>query len=271
MDLDPNKYRGDGGIEDIVRAKLTEDWEALTESSVRRIGHHVADGHFGIVTSWRGGTKGMSKENVAQKRKYLKNHAQFKDFRKTLNKHGFGYVRMVGHGALEKGADASSYREHSVFIPGKGKHTPLTKDHMHSYANKYKQESYIYSGPETNHEVHLFDSKTGKSTMHFGKFNANHLGDYHSRLLSGSDTGKTAKETGRAGKAFAFESEIIAWEYLPERTLSSMRAWGLTEKKIAVEEGLDLEPTLKRIEEKLQIRHDELFEDDDEEGIDDAD
>lgn len=261
------KFKGDGSIEDIVFAKLSEDWSALTEASINRIAHHVNNGHFGIVTSWRGGSKGMSNENPAQQRKYTGNQSKFHELRKKINSDGFGYHRMIGYGAVEKTA-SKSYREHSVFVPGKGKTAPLSKEHMRGYADHYKQESFIYSGPDTNHEVHLFDTKTGNSIHKFGKFEKGKLGDYHSRLIRGKDktaersATRRATETGSKKHAFAFEGEEpMAWEYLPERTVSSMRAWQLAEENVARDLGIDLKPTMARIEEKLSVRRDELFDD----------
>lgn len=285
-----NGYYGDGGVRDIIRAKLTGDWAALTEASLNRISKHVESGHFGVITSWRG-------EHSDDE-----NKSRFKNFRKDITAAGHGFVRMIGHGEVEKGV-SSNYREHSVFIPGNGSKGHLSLHKMTHWAHQHDQESFIYSGPETQHVPHLvmMDKTRPKdgppkidSMSRSSEYNPTKLGDYHSRLLAGrmrkrdkrketpvpqgasSDT--TTKSTN-SKHAFSFKFEgysvpvsffeddpaiqelpFFAWEYLPERTVGQMRAWDIMESRVAAELGLALNVSMRSIEEKLKIQMDDIYE-----------
>lgn len=266
-------YDRDGGVLDIMKAKLAEDWAMLTEASINRIAQHHKDGHFGIVTSWQGDDKGYSTDTPVARDTYKGNRKSFNAFRAQVRKDGFGYNRLVGYGQVQPNAKDNSYKEHSLFIAGKGQHGPLTKDHVHNYANIHNQTSYIYSGPETGHVPHVFDSKTGQSLHQFDKFSPGHLGDYHSRLLRGTDKIAYKKgqdkgdNTGSKTKSFALEgeehpSDNFVWEYVPSRHALGMRVWEDAAKQAALDLGIDLQSTKDRIEEKLKAQF-HLYEDED--------
>jgi hypothetical protein len=283
-------YYGDGGIRDIIRAKMTSNWDALTEASLNRVSKHIEGGHFGVITSWRGEHSDDA------------NKDRFKKFRKDVIGAGYGFVRMIGHGEVEKGV-SSNYKEHSLFIPGKGSKGPLSLHKMTHWAHQHDQESFIYSGPETEHVPHLVsmdktraktDAPKIDSMARASEYNPTRLGDYHSRLLAGrmrkrdkrketpvpqggaSDT--NAKSTNSkhafsfkfegyevpvtvfAGAPLEVELPFVAWEYLPERTISQMRSWDIMETRIATELGIAIGVSMESIEEKLNSRMDDIYE-----------
>jgi hypothetical protein len=297
-----DKYKRNGSLEDIVRARLTEDWDSLTEASFERVSRHVEHGHFGIITSYRGGINNPQdltakegeppKDFKARKQSGSEqrgaNRRSFKAFRQNVNKAGYGYVRMVGHGDTE-GGSTKGFREHSMFISGKHPKASLSLDQMHQWARHpdSKQDSYIYSGPETHdpstgkNDVRLYFSDTEKPTnfMSLGGFHKGRLGQYHSRLLGREGVtrtwGKGGKkithrgrhdggEEGNPKKGFTFEGVeegeefFYAWEALPEQSVGVLQAYHLLEKKVALEENITLDLTTESIVTKLRKMNEEL-------------
>lgn len=234
--LNEDVYENDGGIDDIVRAKLLNDPVALTEASLSRITKHVPDGHFGIITSWRGG---IDHSTPGAKEARKEKHAHFKAFRLAVERAAYLYNRLVGS-AKEDGSTAP-VREHSLFISGNGK---LTKEQMHRWASspKHPQDEYIYSGPETGHHVQSVKTATGE-VKDLGKYHPGKLGRYHSELL------------GSLPKGFTFES----WQCIPELSVCALQSYHLSERDVRQELGLPpLEPGVKSISAKLLLLHEDF-------------
>ena len=113
---------------------------------------------------FRGGSK------VAMKMAY--NSGSFKNLTSAVDQLGFKYLPATGSFG-EKGGSISS--EASIIIPGKSNTgVELTQKIMQSLAGQYNQDSFVYAGPETNGEIHLFNvsarSKSGLPTAYENNF-----------------------------------------------------------------------------------------------------
>lgn len=85
---------------------------------------------------------------------------------------GFKFLPATGSFG-EKGGSIAS--EASMIIPGKSNTgVELTQKIMQSLAGEYNQDSFVYAGPETDGEIHLFEvssrSKSGLPTAYENHF-----------------------------------------------------------------------------------------------------
>lgn len=104
---------------------------------------------------FRGGSK------VAMKMVY--NSGSWNKLTSAVSQLGFKFLPATGSFG-EKGSSVSS--EASMIIPGKSNTgVELTQKIMQSLAGEYNQDSFVYAGPETNGEIHIFEvssrSKSG--------------------------------------------------------------------------------------------------------------
>jgi hypothetical protein len=91
------------------------------------------------------------------------NAGSFKKLTSAVDQLGFKFLPTTGSFG-EKGGGVTN--EASIVIPGKSKTgVELTQKIMQSLAGEYNQDSFIYAGPETDGEIHLFEvssrSKSG--------------------------------------------------------------------------------------------------------------
>jgi len=158
--------------------------ELLIESSLGRVFQHVHrhenDPSFSwsVISSWR---SNLSNEE---------NNRRFRQFKRDVRAHGFGYFELEGHGQEEDGGVSI---EPSLFILNIRLKAAL------KLAKKYDQYAVIYSGPETEpadddggaRRVMLV--QTDGKEYDQGEFHPNRMGKYYSKLL------------GRSGRVFTFE------------------------------------------------------------------
>ncbi len=150
--------------------------ELLTEASLGRVFQHWKkheddpDYSWAMMTSWR------SEEDTET------NWRNFNSFKRDVRSMGYGFFELEGHGQEE---DGTVSEEPSLFIP------KIDLDEALSLAKKYDQFGIVYQGPESDHDVKLFE--TDGSTMNLGPFRPNKIAQYYSKLR------------GKRGRPFTFE------------------------------------------------------------------
>lgn len=159
----------------ILEAKHAGDREALNEKSLGRVYQHVKNSDiksFGIVTSYRS-------SNPKQK-----NIATFGELQAAVRSAGLGFNKLQGHWQecqdsgipydkcpKDQLVDAA---EPSLFISG------IALDMIQMLSNKYDQDAFVYSGPETGGKVTLFFRDGSKQPI--GEFSPHKIAQAYSQL-----------------------------------------------------------------------------------------
>jgi len=163
-------------FKNIATAKATNDNKKLYEASLGRIWQHVVEADeksIAILTSWR----------AANNKK--QNQKQFQDLKAAVRGLGLGFVQIRGHWR-ECQNDSVPYEncpeeelvdaiEPSLFIIG------IKQEQAEMLSNQYKQDAYIFAGPESKGKVVLLFK--GGESMEIGSFKPQTLGQAYSELI----------------------------------------------------------------------------------------
>ena len=171
-------------IRDIAVAMVKGDKRGLSEASVGRVYQRwqaakKGQGSFAVLTGWRS-------ENGP-----VRNTANNLEIESHLRARNLGFNRMHGAGQErdEKTGEPKISHEKSFFVHN------IDLKTAHALATKYRQTSYIYSGPETGGKVHLIYPGSPADNEVWDTFHPKLAAKYFS-LLRGK----------RAGQPFHFDS-----------------------------------------------------------------
>ena len=109
----------------------------IKESSLSRLWKHIQHEScksWAIITSYR--------DDLGDK-----NPEVFRQFAKELRDDGLGYVLLVGYGNEEVDGKVIQKHETSLFIPN------ISLEQSQKFVSKYKQDGFIYSGPEVDDKI----------------------------------------------------------------------------------------------------------------------
>lgn len=140
--------------------------EVIQESTMTRLMKHIRNSGktpFVIMTSWR-----SELSNTVNK-------TRFREFGERLKKLGYGFIKLWGVGQEEIDGEIIRSEELSAFIPN------MSFEDARWLARRYEQFAFIYSGPETQGRVVLFDQK-GVRLEDLGEFRPFQTAMYYSEL-----------------------------------------------------------------------------------------